>query len=161
VRFIIALEQVRQGGWILITRAPDGRPSLEWGRPPYRAFRFGRSDDHLIAAGVTLNKQLSAPIVRRVRADRGCQGCLLRESVQALVTGDLELCKGLLRRLVDATLGFEALAGLTEVHAKSLVRMLGPGGNPTARHLATIIARLASWQGVTLTVAWDRPQRGR
>ena len=46
------------------------------------------------------------------------------------------------------TIGFEALGMLTGKDAKSLMRMLGPKGNPQARNLFDVIAHLQEREGV-------------
>jgi DNA-binding phage protein len=44
--------------------------------------------------------------------------------------------------LVNATLGFEQLAKITETPSKSLHRMLSPKGNPSMDNLAAIFAAI-------------------
>ena len=151
-RVVAAVERVRQHDWSLITRTPEAQLVLRWAQKPDRHLPFGQPGDQTAAALVTLNRQLSPAIVLRLRSDSTCRACVLRAAAQAWLDDDVELSQGLLRRLVDATLGFEALSNLTELHPKSLVRMLGPEGNPSARHLGAVIARLAQWHGVRLTV---------
>ena len=62
----------------------------------------------------------------------------------------------MLRDYVNATVGFEHLAAATGTPVKSLMRMLGPGGNPTASNVFGVIAELQKATGVTLQV---RPAR--
>jgi hypothetical protein len=151
-RFVIAFERLRQDEWGLITQTANAQPILRWGHTEEHQLPFGRPGEHIVAARITLNKQMSRIITRRLRSDRTCRTSVLRAAAQALLDDDLELSKGLLRRLVDATLGFEALADLVEGHPKSLIRMLSPNGNPAARQLVAVMARLAQWHGVRLTV---------
>lgn len=139
------MERVRLNQWSLIARTPDTAFVLQ-------QLPFGKPGQGVAAAFAALNRQLSRTIVARLRSDSACRTSVLRAAAQALLDDDVELSQGLLRRLVDATLGFEALGNLTEVHPKSLIRMLGPAGNPSARHLGAVIARLAQWHGVRLTV---------
>ncbi|HEY9057092.1 MAG TPA: hypothetical protein VIN77_08070 [Aurantimonas sp.] len=42
------------------------------------------------------------------------------------------------------------MAGLTGKNPKSLMRMLGPNGNPTANNLFKIITQLGRAEGVTI-----------
>jgi len=151
-RFVIAWERVRQGDWTLVTGTPESQLFLRWANTPDSQLPFGQPGENTAFALVQLNRRLSAAIVGRLKADRTCRACILRAAAQALLDDDLELSKGLLRRLVDATIGFEALASLMEVHPKSLIRMLGLNGNPLARQLIAVVARLAQWHGVRLTV---------
>jgi hypothetical protein len=152
-RFIASMERVRQHDWSLITRTADSRLALGWAQSPGRQLPFGKPDETTVSALVTLNRQLSSAIGRRLRQDRICRACLLRTAAQALLDDDLELSKGLLRRLTDATVGFEALASLTDLHPKSLIRMLGTNGNPAARHMVAVLAQLARSESVRLTVS--------
>ena len=50
----------------------------------------------------------------------------------------------ILRDLVNATLGFEQLAKLTDVPSKSLHRMLSPKGNPSMDNLAAILGAVSN-----------------
>jgi DNA-binding phage protein len=56
----------------------------------------------------------------------------------------------ILRDLVNATMGFEALATGTAKPAKSLHRMLSKQGNPTMDNLAAIFGALSKKFGVDL-----------
>ena len=58
----------------------------------------------------------------------------------------------MLRDYINATLGFEALGGLTDKSPKSLMHMFGPNGNPQARNLFEIIRYLQAHEGLRLTV---------
>ena len=60
--------------------------------------------------------------------------------------------KTILRDYIKATVGFEKLAEATGTPAKSLIRMLGPRGNPQARNLFSIIGYLQKHAGVELHV---------
>ena len=64
-----------------------------------------------------------------------------------------------LRDYVNATVGFERLAAATDMPSKSVMRMLGPKGNPTANNLFAIIGALQRASGVQLQVR-IRPSRG-
>ena len=63
----------------------------------------------------------------------------VRQTVATLfLNGEPEAARLLLRDLVNATVGFEALAGMTAKPAKSLHRMLSRTGNPSMDNLAAI-----------------------
>jgi DNA-binding phage protein len=81
---------------------------------------------------------------------------LLNESIEAFLRGEVVEGKVLLRDYVNATLGFEQLAELTHKSPKSLMRMLGPDGNPRADNLFALIAELQKNEGIALEV---RPHR--
>ena len=71
----------------------------------------------------------------RARSQRDPDFCqaLLREAVECIINGDLETGNSVLRDYVNATVGFLDLERRTQIPAKSLMRMLGPAGNPRAR----------------------------
>ena len=77
---------------------------------------------------------------------------LLEDAANALLNGEVDEGRALLRAHVNATIGFEELARLTEKNPKSLMRMLGPNGSPTTVHLIEIITHLAQSLGVQFHV---------
>ena len=54
----------------------------------------------------------------------------------------------MLRDYVNATLGFQELEERTDIPAKSLMRMLGPEGSPSAANLSSILTALQKTEGV-------------
>ena len=81
---------------------------------------------------------------------------MLREGVECLLVGDMDVGKAILRDYVNATIGFRALGGLTDKSPKSLMRMLGPTGNPQARNVFRIIGCLREREGVRFKVQSNR-----
>ncbi len=77
----------------------------------------------------------------------------MREGVECLLVGELETGKAILRDHINATIGFEKLSGLTHKSAKSLMRMLGPKGNPQARNLLEVIAHLQKTGGLRMELS--------
>ena len=88
----------------------------------------------------------------RAERDLAFRDALLTEGVETLLAGDVDTGKAILRDYINATIGFEKLAHETGMPAKSLMRMLGPRGNPNARNLFSLIHRLQSASGVSLHV---------
>ena len=74
---------------------------------------------------------------------------LLREGVDAFLSGELEVGKDILRDYVNATMGFETLSKETGIPPKSLMRMLGPAGNPRADNLFVVVSFLQRREGVS------------
>jgi DNA-binding phage protein len=62
-----------------------------------------------------------------------------------------------LRAYINATIGFEKLAAATGTPIKSLMRMFGPDGNPTAANLVGVIGVLQKKTGVHLQVRASAP----
>ena len=90
---------------------------------------------------------------KHVRTDRKFAEALLREGIDAMLGGDVETGKTILRDYIKGTVGFEALGKATGTPAKSLIRMFGPRGNPQAKNLFTVIGYLQKRAGVRLRLA--------
>ena len=91
----------------------------------------------------------------RGRAERApdFRRALLREAVESIINGDLSTGKAVLRDYVNATVGFHELERRTEIPAKSLMRMLGPKGSPSAANLTRILTALQESEGVHFELA--------
>jgi DNA-binding phage protein len=87
---------------------------------------------------MALTRDFKQTIVERVRRDKRFARSLLDEAATLFLNGEPEAARLLLRDLVNATVGFETLAGLTNKPAKSLHRMLSKHGNPSMDNLAVI-----------------------
>jgi DNA-binding phage protein len=94
----------------------------------------------------------------RARAQREpkFRQALLREAVESYLTGDLETGKSVLRDYVNATIGFQALEEQTDIPVKSLMRMLGPKGSPSAANLSSILTVLQKTEGVHFELSLKR-----
>ena len=86
-----------------------------------------------------LTREFSETVRERAQREPEFRRALLEKAVETLLSDDLELGKNLVRRYVNATLGFAALAAECGKNEKSLMHMLGPNGNPQARNLLRII----------------------
>ena len=95
-----------------------------------------------------LTREFKETVQARLRADRKYRKELLREGVECLLAGDLDTGKAILRDYINATIGFEELSRRTKRPAKSLMRMLGPSGNPQARNLFEVIQHLQKEEGL-------------
>lgn len=105
---------------------------------------------------MALTRDFKETIQARVKRDPGFRQALLREGIESFLSGDVETGKIILRDFINATIGFAKLSGVTHRSAKSLMRMLGPRGNPQARNLFQIVAYLQQAEGVLFRV---RPTR--
>ena len=90
---------------------------------------------------------------RRVKTDKKFAEALLREGIDAMLSGDVDTGKTILRDYIKATVGFEKLGEATGAPPKSLIRMFGPRGNPQARNLFSVIGYLQKRAGLSLHVA--------
>ena len=91
---------------------------------------------------MALTRDFKETIKARVERDPRYRKELLREGVECMLAGDVETGKTILRDYINASVGFAALAAATRHSPKSLMRMLGPHGNPRARNLFEIVAWL-------------------
>ena len=91
---------------------------------------------------MALTKSFKQTVQARVRRDPAFRRELLREGVESFLSGDVETGKIVLRDYINATIGFNELAEITRHSPKSLMRMLGPSGNPHARNLFEVLATL-------------------
>ncbi len=105
---------------------------------------------------MALTKDFTDTVRARAQSDPEFRAELLREAIQCLISGDLESGQAVLRDYINATLGFEELGARTQRSPKSLMRMLGPKGNPQARNLFEIIDCLQRNEGVHLEVRCAR-----
>src|SRR6201999_460820 len=92
-------------------------------------------------------------VERQVKDDRKFAEALLREGIDAMLSGDLDTGKTIMRDYIKATVGFEKLGEATDTPPKSLIRMFGPRGNPQARNLFSVIGYLQKQAGVRLHVS--------
>ena len=89
----------------------------------------------------------------RVKNDKKFAEALLREGIDAMLSGDVETGKMILRDYIKATVGFEKLGEATGTQPKSLIRMFGPRGNPQAKNLFSVLGYLQKRAGLKLHVA--------
>ena len=101
---------------------------------------------------MALTRDFKETIRARVKRDPGFRRALLREGIENFLSGDVETGKIILRDFINATVGFTELSNVTHRSAKSLMRMLGPNGNPQARNLFEIVAYLQDAVGVRFEV---------
>jgi len=97
---------------------------------------------------MALTKDFKDTIKDRVARDPAFREELLKEGIECLLTGDVDIGKAVLRDFINATIGFDALGTATDKSPKSLMRMFGPKGNPQARNLFEIIAHLQEREGI-------------
>jgi len=104
-----------------------------------------------------LTRDFKETIRTRVERDPKFRKDLLREGIEALLAGDVATAKTILRDYINATLGFTDLAEATHLPSKSLMRMLGPAGNPRADNLFEIVSFLQRREGVRFELKASRP----
>ena len=101
---------------------------------------------------MALTRDFKQTVIERVRRDPAFARALLDEAAGLFLNGEPETARLILRDLVNATVGFEALASATSRPSKSLHRMLSEKGNPSMDNLAAIFGALRVDLGVGLQV---------
>ncbi|MBI1868176.1 MAG: transcriptional regulator [Methylocystis sp.] len=101
---------------------------------------------------MTLTRSFKETVQARVASDPAFRQTLFQEAVQMLLEGEIATGRSVLRDYINATIGFEALAEATHAPRKSLMRMFGPKGNPTAANLFAVLHALQERTGVHLEV---------
>jgi DNA-binding phage protein len=99
---------------------------------------------------MALTREFKQTFVERVRRNPEFAKALLDEAATLFRNGEAETARLVLRDLVNATVGFEALAAETAKPANSLHRMLSKSGNPTMDNLAAILGVVQKNLGVEL-----------
>jgi DNA-binding phage protein len=99
-----------------------------------------------------LTRDFRRTVQARAARDPAFRKALFQEAVQTLLEGDAETGLAALRDYINATIGFEKLSAALGRPQKSLMRMFGPNGNPTADNLLGVISVLQAETGVHLEV---------
>ena len=110
---------------------------------------------------MALTRDFKATVRARVQREPAFRKELLREGVESFLVGDVETGKSILRDYINATIGFKELAEITHRSPKSLMRMLGPSGNPYARNLFEIVSCLQERAGVHFELKTSSATAGR
>ena len=89
-----------------------------------------------------LTRNFKETVAARVQSDPAFAQALLDEAITLFINGEPESAKLILRDLVNATVGFEALAEEIHKPANSLHRMLSKSGNPTMSNISAVFAAI-------------------
>jgi DNA-binding phage protein len=101
---------------------------------------------------MALTRDFKETVRARVEQDPKFRKELLREGVEAMISGDVTTAKTILRDYINATVGFTEVAEATDIPSKSLMRMFGPSGNPRADNLFDVVRFLQKREGVRFHV---------
>lgn len=103
-----------------------------------------------------ITRKFRETVWARAQDDARFREAMLTEAINELLAGDLEAGKAMLRDYINATITFDRLAERLDKPSKSLQRMLGPRGNPTAESLFGIIKVLQASERIRLAVKTTR-----
>ena len=101
---------------------------------------------------MSITRDYKETIHERVNKDPAFTAALLDEAITLFLNGEPDVARLVLRNLVNATIGFEALALELDKSSKSLHRMLSARGNPTMDNLTKIIDILRQQLGLDIQV---------
>jgi hypothetical protein len=101
---------------------------------------------------MALTRDFRDTVRKRAERDPAFREALFQEAVQALLQGNTDDGRATLRAYINATIGFERLGEVLKRPQKSLMRMFGPGGNPTAENRLGVISALQTETGVHLQI---------
>ncbi|CCE07195.1 putative transcriptional regulator [Bradyrhizobium sp. STM 3843] len=99
-----------------------------------------------------LTRDFRETVQARAARDPAFQEAMFQEAVESLLRGDLDGGRAALRSYINATIGFDRLSTVLGRPQKSLMRMFGPSGNPTAENLLGVIGTLQAETGVRLEI---------
>ena len=102
---------------------------------------------------MAVTRSFRTMVETRLARDPGFREALLRESVETMLSGDMETGKAVLRDYIKATIGFAALSEGVGTPSKSLIRMFGPKGNPNAGNLFKVLGHLQKHAGIQLHIS--------
>ncbi len=101
---------------------------------------------------MALTKSFNETVKARLQDSEGFRRALLREAVGAMISGDVETGKSVLRKYINGTIGFVKLGADLGRSPKVLMRMFSASGNPQAKSLFEIVAYLQKIEGTVLEV---------
>jgi DNA-binding phage protein len=101
---------------------------------------------------MALTRNFKQTVVERVERDPEFAKALLDEAATLFLSDEPETARLILRDLVNATVGFEQLAEITDKPSKSLHRMLSPKGNPSMDNLSAIFGAVRARLNVGIEV---------
>ncbi|MGJ5178872.1 DNA-binding protein [Bradyrhizobium oligotrophicum] len=99
-----------------------------------------------------LTRDFRETVRARAMRDPAFREAMFQEALRALLSGDADAGRAALREYINATIGFDRLGVVLGRPPKSLMRMFGPSGNPTAENLLGVIGVLQERTGVHIDV---------
>jgi DNA-binding phage protein len=104
---------------------------------------------------MALTRDFRETICADIQRDPRFLKALFIQAINAYLEGEISLGRSVLRDIVNATVGFEALAEELGKPSKSLHRMLGPRGNPSTENFFAIVGAVQKRTGLRLRVTAD------
>lgn len=106
---------------------------------------------------MALTRDFKETVKERAAREPAFAKAMLDQAATAFLNGEPHVARMILRDLINASVGFEALAAETNKPSKSLHRMLSKNGNPSMDNLAAIFGAVRKRLGVAI-VAQSGPR---
>ena len=110
---------------------------------------------------MALTRDFKETVKDRADRDPEFRNELLTEALEAIVCGDVDVAKVMLRDYINATVGFESVGKAVDKDPKSLMRMLSSCGNPTVKNLFSVTRFLQEKAGVQFSVVSTKPKKAK
>lgn len=101
---------------------------------------------------MVLTRDFKKTVLARAKSDPDFAKALLDEALTLFLNGEPDTARLVLRDLVNATVGFEALAEDLHKSSKSVHRMLSLSGNPTMDNVSAIITAIKKYLRIGIKV---------
>ena len=108
---------------------------------------------------MALTRDFHETVRDRARRDPEYRECLLKEGVQCLLAGEVDVAKIVFRDYIEAVVGFEQLGAMTCKPPESLRQLLSLEGDPDGGSLFEVIACILRHEGLALQVRTVREER--
>lgn len=108
---------------------------------------------------MALTREFKETFVERIESEPEFASAILKEAISVYFKGEAEIARMVLRDLVNATIGFEALSAKVDIPSKSLHRMLSQRGNPSMNNFALIVSTLSDFLKVSIETEVVRKKR--
>jgi len=101
---------------------------------------------------MALTTSFNETVRKKLQGSSGFRRALLKEAVNCMIEGDVDIGKSVLRKYINGTIGFVKLGEALGRSPKVLMRMFSAKGNPQAKNLFEIVAYLQKAEGTRLEV---------
>jgi len=108
-----------------------------------------------------IGRSFNEGVQARVGREPAFASALLEGAVECMLTGELPVARSLIRDVIKGSIGYAELSRRTRTPEKSLIRMFGPSGNPTAANMSCVLHELQRYGCVRLRVRSEPAVRTR
>ena len=99
-----------------------------------------------------LSREFKETVMERAKLDKTFREEIIIEATNALLEGDIDTGKSLIKDYLNATGSFSVVADQLHKDEKSIRRMLGSGGNPTLQNFVGILKACSASEQMQLKI---------